>query len=324
MRSAVLMNRLEQEGTGQSLPHFHVPVLPRETIGDLHVQPGGRYVDCTLGSGGHALAILEASAPGGQLLGIDADPQAISESRDRLSAYRKDILLVNDNFSNLKDICNRNNFHPVNGVLFDLGLSSRQLEAEDRGFSFQHESPLDMRFDPAQEHTAADIVNDYSEAELADLIYQHGEDPHSRQIAHQIVASRPMRTTLELARAVVRATGRGKEKTHPATRTFQALRIAVNQELRNLPLALQQAIDLLGFHGRLVVISYHSLEDRIVKNILRQESTGCICPPVALKCTCGHSPRLTLVHRKAVKPSATEVLSNPRSRSARLRAAERI
>ena len=189
------MNRLDQEGTGQSLPHFHVPVLPRETIGDLHVQPGGRYVDCTLGSGGHALAILEASAPGGQLLGIDADPRAIAESRDRLSAYRKDILLVNDNFSNLKDICNRNNFYPVNGILFDLGLSSRQLEAEDRGFSFQHESPLDMRFDPAQERTAADIVNNYSETELADLIYQHGEDPHSRQIAHHIVASRPMRTT---------------------------------------------------------------------------------------------------------------------------------
>ncbi|MBI2957766.1 MAG: 16S rRNA (cytosine(1402)-N(4))-methyltransferase RsmH [Chloroflexi bacterium] len=318
------MDNLESEATGpRALPHFHIPVLLHEAVEALAVQSGGRYVDCTLGSGGHALAILEASAPGGQLLGIDADPRAIAESRGRLSGYRKDALLVNDNFVNVKDICTRNNFVPVNGILFDLGLSSRQLDAEDRGFSFQHDSPLDMRFGPDQELTAADIVNSYSESELADLIYKFGEDPNSRRIAREIAAGRPMKTTLELATAVLRATGRRRDKTHPATRTFQALRIAVNQELRNLPLALQQAIDLLGFHGRLVVISYHSLEDRIVKNILKQESAGCICPPAAITCVCGHAARIRLVNRKATKPSQEEVLANPRSRSARLRAAER-
>ncbi len=325
MRASALMDISEQQGTGQqALPHFHIPVMLREAVAALNVQPGGRYVDCTLGSGGHALSVLEASPPGGQLLGIDADPMAISEARSRLSRFSKDMLLVNDNFANLKDICIRNNFYPLSGILFDLGLSSRQLDAEDRGFSFQHESPLDMRFDPAQEMTAAEIINGYTETELADLIFQYGEEPRSRQIARQIVGSRPMRTTLELVRAVLRATGRGREKIHPATRTFQALRIAVNQELRSLPEALQQAIGLLGFQGRLVVISYHSLEDRIVKNTLRQESTGCICPIETIKCTCSHVARLKLVHRKALKPSDSEVLSNPRSRSARMRAAERV
>ncbi|MDO8472841.1 MAG: 16S rRNA (cytosine(1402)-N(4))-methyltransferase RsmH [Dehalococcoidia bacterium] len=319
------MDSRRQEGTGQQgLPHRHVPVLLSETIKALNVLPGGRYVDCTLGSGGHASAILEASAPGGQLLGIDADPKAIEETRQRLFDFRSDILLVNDNFANLERVCADANFYPVNGILFDLGLSSRQLEADGRGFSFQHESPLDMRFDPAQELTAADIVNGYSEKDLSDLIFQFGEDPSSRQIARQIVASRPMRTTLELAGAITRATGRGREKIHPATRTFQALRIAVNQELRSLSAALTQAIGLLGFQGRLVVISYHSLEDRIVKNLLRHESTECICPPVVLKCACGHVARLRLATKKAITPSQAEVLSNPRSRSARLRTAERI
>lgn len=325
MRLAMLMESREQEGAGlKGLPHDHIPVLLQEVIEALNVQPGGRYVDCTLGSGGHSLAILKASSPGGQLLGIDADPRSVEEARRRLSSFRDDILLVNDNFANIERICSSAKYQPVNGILFDLGLSSRQLDADGRGFSFQYESPLDMRFDPSQELTAADIVNGYSEKELADVIYQFGEDPASRQIARQIVASRPMKTTLELAHAITRATGRGREKIHPATRTFQALRIAVNQELRNLPSALTQAIGLLGFQGRLVVISYHSLEDRIVKNTLRQESTGCICPLVVLKCSCGHVARLRLVTKKAVTPSHTEVLANPRSRSARLRTAERI
>lgn len=323
MLSAVVMDKVEQTGTGRPLPHYHVPVLLREAIEALHVQPGGRYIDCTLGSGGHALAILQASSPGGQLLGIDADPQAISEAQTRLAAYRKDILLVNDNFAHLRDICTKYNFLPVNGILFDLGLSSRQLEAEDRGFSFQRESPLDMRFDPRQELTAADIVNTYSESDLAEITATYGEEPHSKRIAHQIVASRPLRTTLDLAQAVIRARGGTRGRIHPATRTFQALRIAVNRELGSLRSALEQAIDLLGFQGRLVVISYHSLEDRIVKALLRQEATGCICPPSVLQCTCGHTARLRLVNKKAVKPSETERLSNPRSRSARLRAAER-
>ncbi|MBI2857002.1 MAG: 16S rRNA (cytosine(1402)-N(4))-methyltransferase RsmH [Chloroflexi bacterium] len=305
-------------------PDYHVPVMLQEVIAALNVQPGGRYVDCTLGSGGHAAAIMEASAPGGQLLGIDADPRAVTESRHRLSAYGKHVLLINDNFSNIEAICRKFAFYPVSGILFDLGLSSRQLEAEDRGFSFRRDSPLDMRFDPAQEVTAADVVNGYSESELADIIYRYGEEHRARNIARHIVANRPVRSTLGLVAAVLRATGGVRGKIHPATRTFQAIRIAVNSELANLSSGLEQAIGLLGFGGRLAVISYHSLEDRIAKQLLRREASGCICPPQVLRCTCGHTPRLSLVTRQAVKPSPAEVDANPRSRSARLRAAERV
>jgi len=313
-----------REGIHGEVPRYHVPVLLQETLQALNVQPGGRYVDCTLGSGGHALAILEASSPGGQLLAMDADPRAVSEAATRLSAYSHSTLLVNANFVHLRDTCAKYGFTPVNGILFDLGLSSLQLEWEDRGFSFQRESPLDMRFDPAQELTAADIVNTYDERDLADIISMYGEEPRSRQIARQIVANRPIRTTLELATVVARVTGGARGRIHPATRTFQALRIAVNQELAHLKSALEQAVDILGFGGRLVVISYHSLEDRIVKHLLRQESMGCICPPSAIRCVCGHTPRLNLISRKAVVPTAAEVEANPRSRSAKLRVAERV
>ncbi|MBI2858010.1 MAG: 16S rRNA (cytosine(1402)-N(4))-methyltransferase RsmH [Chloroflexi bacterium] len=320
-----MCSRDQDETGGSPLPRYHVPVMLREAVDSLNVQPGGRYVDCTLGSGGHALAILDAATPGGQLLGLDADPKSLAEARQRLSKYSRDTLLVNDNFANLKQICLSNNFAPVSGILFDLGLSSRQLDSAERGFSFQHDSPLDMRFGPTQELTASDIVNGYAEEELAGLLFQFGEETRSRQIARQIVLARPMRSTRDLVNAVLKATAsHPRDRIHPATKTFQALRIAVNQELRTLPSALEQTLDLLGFQGRLVVISYHSLEDRIVKNFLRKESTGCVCPPEVLSCICNHVAKLRLVHRKAAKPSAEEVLSNPRSRSARLRAAERI
>ncbi|MBI2854402.1 MAG: 16S rRNA (cytosine(1402)-N(4))-methyltransferase RsmH [Chloroflexi bacterium] len=321
MLSAILTH---SAGHGHRSSRHHVPVLLREAIAALNVQPGGRYIDCTLGSGGHALAILEASSPGGQLLGIDANPAAIVEAQSRLAAHRKDIRLVNDNFVHLRDICYKYEFYPVSGILFDLGLSSRQLEAEDAGFSFQREAPLDMRFGLNQQLTAYDIVNAYTESQLTDIIREYGEDPHARQIARQIVAQRPLHTTFDLVKAVLRATGRPSTRIHPATRTFQAIRIAVNSELVNLSSALVQAIDLLGFGGRLAVISYHSLEDRIVKDLFRQESTGCICPPSVLRCMCGHAPRLRLISKKAIRPSPIEVRANPRSRSAKLRAAERI
>lgn len=324
MMTPLMAATMGRGGKPVEVPRYHVPVLLQETLQALNVQPGGRYVDCTLGSAGHSLAILEASAPGGQLLAIDADPRAVSEAAKRLSTYKHSTLLINDNFVHLREICSRYGFIPVNGILFDLGLSSLQLEWEDRGFSFQRESPLDMRFDPAQELTAADIVNTYDEKDLADIISTYGEEPRSRQIARQIVAHRPIRTTLELASVVARAAGGTRGRIHPATRTFQALRIAVNQELANLRSALEQAVDVLGFGGRLVVISYHSLEDRIVKHLLRQESMGCICPPSAIRCVCGHTPRLNLVTRKAIVPTAAEVEANPRSRSAKLRVAERV
>lgn len=302
----------------------HTPVLVAEVIKALNVQPGGRYIDGTVGGGGHAAAILEHSQPGGQLLGIDADPEAIKIARAGLAVYAGSILLINESFVNLQAICYKHDFLPVHGILFDLGLSSFQLEAEGRGFSFQHDAPLDMRFNPGQKLTAADIVDTYSEAELARLIRTYGEESFSHQIARLIVRERPIKSTLHLARLVEQAVGGRRGRIHPATKTFQALRIAVNQELENLESALAQAVDLLGFEGRLVVISYHSLEDRVVKQFMRRESQDCICPPGIPTCVCGHTAKLRLVQKKVVIPSLAEVQANPRSRSARLRVAERI
>ena len=289
----------------------HTPVLPEETIEALAVQPGGRYIDCTLGAGGHAAAILDRSSPGGQLLGIDADPEAIKVAGARLEAYSSSTLLVNQNFVNLTAICIKYHFFPVHGVLFDLGLSSIQLNGSGRGFSFQHDAPLDMRLNPSQQVTAADIVNTSSEAELARLIKTFGEESRSGKIARYIVRQRPIKTTLKLAEIVEQATGGRRGRIHPATKTFLALRIAVNQELEHLQSALEQAVDLLGFEGRLVVISYHSLEDRIVKQFMHREASG-------------EKARLELVNKKIITPSLAEVQFNPRSRSAKLRAAERI
>ena len=302
----------------------HIPVLLQETIEALAVQPGGRYIDCTLGAGGHAAAILDQSSPGGQLLGIDADPEAIETIRARLEAYSNSILLVNENFVNLEAICIKYDFLPVNGILFDLGLCSLQLSNHGRGFSFQHDAPLDMRLSSSQEVNAADIINTYSEAELAHLIRTYGEESYSHQIARRIVQERPINTTLQLVQAIERAVGGRRGRLHPATKTFQALRIAVNHELEHLEAALKQAINLLGFEGRLVVISYHSLEDRIVKQLLQQEARDCICPPSVPICVCGHRACLRLINKRVITPSPTEIQLNPRSRSAKLRVAERI
>ena len=305
-------------------PSNHIPVMLEEVMDALAVQAGGRYVDCTVGGGGHALEILERSSPGGQLLGIDADPDAIKAAQKKLETHRNSILLVNDNFVNLQTTCIKYDFFPVHGILFDLGLSSMQLNGNGRGFSFQHEAPLDMRFNPRQGTTAADIINTSSEVELARLIHIYGEENRSRQIARLIVRERPVTSTLHLARIVEKAVGRRTAKIHPATKTFQALRIAVNLELENLELALKQAIELLGFDGRLVVISYHSLEDRIVKRFMQREAKGCICPPATPVCVCGHKPRLRLIRRHVIIPVEDEVRANWRSRSAKLRVAKRL
>jgi 16S rRNA (cytosine1402-N4)-methyltransferase len=258
------------------------------------------------------------------LLGIDADPSALKMARERFESYGRDVILVNENFRYLDSICARYHFSPVNGILFDLGMSSLQLENTGRGFSFQQDAPLDMRFSPRQALTAADIVNTYSQSELAHILDKYGEEARSNRIAATIVRGRPVTTTLELARMVEAAVGGSRGKIHPATKTFQALRIVVNQELESLELALGQALDLLGSGGRLVVISFHSLEDRLVKNFLRREAQGCLCPPEVLSCRCGHVPRLRMVTRKAVTPSPAELQANPRSRSAKMRVAERL
>jgi len=294
-----------------------------ETLQALAVQPGGRYIDCTLGGGGHASAMLERTQPGGQLLGIEADPAALKIAAARLTPFGNSALLVNDNFVNLKNICAQHGFMPVHGILFDLGLSTIQLESR-RGFSFQTDAPLDMRVSPNTELSAADIVNSLSESELANLIWRYGEEPDSRRIARMIIQSRSIETTGELVRAIEKAVPGYRGKIHPATRTFQALRIAVNHELENISSALEQAVELLGYEGRLVVISYHSLEDRIVKQFMQREARGCICPPGLPKCVCGHKPTLRIVNRKVITSSPEEIALNPRARSAKLRAAERI
>jgi len=303
---------------------LHIPVLLEESIESLGVEPHGWYIDCTLGTAGHAIAILEKSSPGGRLLGIDVDPRAIEIAKKRLQPYGEAILIVNESFKNLKDTCIRYNFKPVHGILFDLGFSSLQLEDLNRGFSFKLDAPMDMRFNPEQPITAATIVNTFTEAEIANLLKKYGEERHHRLIARKIIAHRPINTTLQLAKVVESVLGTGKFRIHPATRTFQALRIAVNQELANLEMALKQTVNLLVSGGRLVVISYHSLEDRLVKEFMRRESSGCLCPPNIPVCVCGHTPTLKLVNRKAITPSATERKANPRSRSAKLRIAERL
>jgi len=308
-----------------SLP-VHVPVLLDEVIEGLQPQPGGYFVDCTVGLGGHAAAILERISFTGRLLGIDADPEAIEISRDRLRDYGEAVTLVNDNFINLEAICERYHFHPVDGIIFDLGVSSLQLDTAERGFSFHLDAPLNMRFDSGQGLTASDIVNSYPEQELEKLIAKYGEERHSRRIARHIVKNRPIATTVDLAHLIEQISGAPAHwsRIHPATRTFMALRIAVNKELQNLESALKQTLNLLRPGGRLAVISYHSLEDRIVKQFMRDAASNCLCPPGAVICRCGHVPTLKLISRKVIKPTSLEIESNPRSRSAKLRIAERL
>lgn len=302
---------------------IHTPVLLSETLEALQVQPGKHYVDCTLGSGGHAKAILEVIQTNGQLLGVDADPEAVEIARIRLAKYAESTILVNDNFSNLENICRENNFLPVHGILFDLGISSMQLDVSERGFSFQREGPLDMRFNSTQKLTAADVINTFPEDKLGQLIRTYGEEHYSQQIARHIVKNRPIGNTLQLARTIEKAIGSRRGRIHPATKTFLALRITINRELENLAAALKQTINCLDHGGRLVVISYHSLEDRLVKQFMMRETKECLCPPSAPVCQCDHTPRLKIISRKVVIPSLNETKSNPRSRSAKLRVAER-
>lgn len=303
----------------------HAPVLYAEVLVALAARAGGRYLDGTLGGGGHAAGILEASAPDGRLLGLDLDPAAIERARARLAAFGARVVCVQASFADLGAVAAAEGFAPLDGVLLDLGFSSDQLADPARGLSFQTEGPLDMRLDPEAPTTADELVNDLPEEELADLIYRWGEEHRSRRIARAIVAARPIHTTTHLADVVARAAGGGRHaRIHPATRTFQALRIAVNDELGALEAALPQAIAQLAPGGRLAVIAFHSLEDRIVKQTLREAARDCVCPPGLPECRCDHRAQLRLVSRKAIQPSAVEVAANPRARSARLRVAERL
>ncbi|MSP12963.1 MAG: 16S rRNA (cytosine(1402)-N(4))-methyltransferase RsmH [Chloroflexi bacterium] len=302
----------------------HTPVLPGEVLDALQPRPAGVYIDGTLGAGGHSQLILHAAGSGSRLLGLDADPDALARAAERLASFGERAVLVNSNFANLGEMAQEYSFIPCDGILLDLGLSSMQLTDGERGFSFQQDGPLDMRFDPTQPETAADLLNNLPEQELANLIYTYGEEHQSRRIARAIVQARPLRTTRQLADLIARVTGRGRQGIHPATRTFQALRIAVNEELQVLEQVLPQALHCLKPGGRLAVISFHSLEDRIVKNFFQQEARDCICPPEQPICTCDHHSTLTIVTRRPIQPTDEEVNRNPRSRSAKLRVAERL
>lgn len=302
----------------------HLPVLYNEIIHAMQPHRGGLYVDGTVGAGGHAWGILQAGNPDNKLLGLDLDPQALKLASDKLAEYGERAHLVHASYVTLLEQLAKLKWQHIDGFLLDLGLSSMQLDTQVRGFSFQTEAPLDMRFDPDGKTSAADLVNHLDEVELADLIYQYGEERRSRRVARAIVSSRPIYTTTQLANLVAKATGGGRSGIHPATRTFQALRIAVNGELEALEEVLPQSLEALKPGGRLATIAFHSLEDRIVKQFMRRESTDCICPPRQPVCTCGHKATLREITNKPIRPQEDEVRSNPRSRSARLRVAERI
>lgn len=303
----------------------HTPVLRREVVDLLRPVPGGRYVDATVGAGGHAEAILSAAGPGARLLGLDADGEILEHARARLAGYGERVVLVQENFADLLRAARWSGFDAADGVLFDLGVSSLQLDRAERGFSFQVDAPLDMRLDQRQGDTAASLLATLDERALAGLLRRYGEEPRAGAIARAIGAARrgaPIETTGQLAEIVARVVPGGR--IHPATRTFQALRIAVNQELDHLASALRQAHELVQNGGRLAIISFHSLEDRIVKQYLAQQASPCSCPRDLPICVCRRRPSLELVTRKSVTPGAAEVAANPRARSARLRVAARL
>jgi 16S rRNA (cytosine1402-N4)-methyltransferase len=304
----------------------HEPVLYDEVLSFLALEPGARVIDGTLGGAGHATGILQSTAPDGQLLGLDLDPAALDRARERLAPFDQRVILVQSSFRDLKAVAHLHHFTPADGVLLDLGLSSYQLAAPQRGFSFMRDGPLDMRFDPTQGPTAADLVNTLTAEELAEILYRYGEERQSRRIARAIVKARPLQTTGALADVIARAVSgrRRRGRIHPATKSFQALRIAVNDELGALEAVLPQAVEILRPGGRLVVISFHSLEDRRVKRYLRREAKACICPSELPVCVCQHQPVVRVLTRRPVRPTEDEVARNPRSRSARLRAAAKL
>jgi len=304
----------------------HKPVLLKEVLEYLQPGPGRHFVDCTVGSGGHAEAILEASGETGKLLGIDWDADAIARSADRLGKFGKRVILVNDSYVNIKKIIADKSFKKVHGIVIDLGFSLNQIQDSGRGFSFQYDEPLDMRYSLDNHLTAAKILNDYSEEQLARIFRDCGEEPEARKIARRIVEARKEKEitrTIQLVQIILNVKKR-RTKIHPATKIFQALRITVNDELNNIMTTLKDFLDIVEVGGRVVVISFHSLEDRIVKRFFQQEAKGCLCAPEVPVCSCAHLPRVKILTKKPVQPTEKEIEENFRSRSAKLRAVERI
>ena len=303
----------------------HQPVLLTETVHQLMVQESGIYVDGTTGEGGHSQAILQAWRHVQIVLGIDLDSRSLEIAQSRLARFGDRFLPVHGNYVDMVQLAAARGITQVEGVLLDLGFSSRQVENPGYGLSFQTDEPLDMRYNPNGDLTAEEIVNTYDERELGQLIRRYGEEPRGMNIARAIIKGRPVMTTSQLASIVGELLGRRPgQRTNPATKTFQALRIAVNDELSNVERGLDAAIGLLAAGGRLAVISYHSLEDRIIKSIFNGEAATCVCPPRLPECVCGQTPRLKIINRRVIKPSEQEVQSNPRSRSAKLRLVQRI
>jgi 16S rRNA (cytosine1402-N4)-methyltransferase len=307
----------------------HLSVLPEEVIQFLNPHPGGVYLDGTLGGGGHAGLILEHCIPGGMLVGLDQDREALLAAGQRLAEFGTSARLVHGNFGELEQHLDRLGITVVDGFILDLGVSSHQLDSGCRGFSFQQDAPLDMRMDTSSGETAADLINTLSEPELERVIRDYGEERWAKRIAAFIVKARqtaPVVTTLQLVDIIKGAVPKAKweERIHPATRTFQAMRIAVNHELENLEKGLRAALESLKPDGRGVVISFHSLEDRIVKHIFREYATGCTCPRNFPVCACNNKPRVRVLTGRPVTATDREIEINPRSRSAKLRAVERL
>lgn len=307
----------------------HKSVLAQECMEGLHIRPQGIYMDATTGGGGHSLGIVQRLGEGGRLICIDRDDDALQAAGKRLEPYREKITFVKSNFSDIAAVVKDLGISQVDGILFDLGVSSYQLDAMERGFSYMNDAPLDMRMDRSQSFTAGDVVNGYSQEELKRILWDYGEERYSGRIAAAICRRReekPIQSTVELAEIIRGAMPPQalREKQHPAKRSFQAIRIEVNGELRAVEQAVQDSVDLLAPGGRLAVISFHSLEDRIVKTGLAAFARGCTCPPDFPVCVCGKTPDVRLVSRKPILPSEREVEENPRARSAKLRVAEKL
>jgi 16S rRNA (cytosine1402-N4)-methyltransferase len=325
------MGEMPNPASGRSAkqpPEYHLPVLTAEVVNGLIAAENGVFLDGTLGEGGHSLALLRAAPQARLVIGVDLDSRSVATAAARLLPFGTRFLGLDGNYTEMVSLAARQGMPAVDGVLLDLGFSSRQVDRPGYGLSFQSDEPLDMRYDAEQSLDAATVVNERSESELTGILRRFGEEPRARAIARAIVKERgngPLATTTQLASLVERVAGRRSgRRVHPATRVFQALRIAVNGELDNLQAGLDAAVELLNPGGRVAVISYHSLEDRIVKNYLARLSAVCICPPGLPECVCEHSPALEVINRRVIRPSVEEVASNPRSRSARMRLARKI
>ncbi len=309
---------------GIDLTPTHIPVLTDEVINALNLKANGIYIDSTLGEGGHTHQILESTDMPISVIGFEIDSSAIKSAAKALANYSSQVTIVNASYIDIRREIIKLGLNTVNGVVFDLGLSSLQLASSDRGFSFRSEAPLDMRFDQAQEIDAWQVVNKSNEQELHDILKYLGEEPYARRISRSIIKSRPVNTTSQLAKLIVQSSGRRIGKIHPATRSFQAIRMKVNDEVNNIRKGLDQAMSVLPIGGRLVVISYHSIEDRIVKKYMAEASIDCICEPKIIECVCNHKAYLKTINKKVIKPKSKEIDINPRSRSARLRVAQKL